>query len=315
MKILFCVARLFRLNTDKTHISIFSRRQLIWSTLLGATLISALPSHAKDRWVQIHADINYSRTYAFEKKDPRYHEVTQFTLTLKAATDQMMWRMDPDGGQQYPSYILLDDIESPFKNSGTATLEASLLSDDHVAKRKDTASAKLNGVIKRWDDFYIEKIAPESSVSVALSSILKLNPALTGAVTNTMISLTETPIEDTLFHWATPVVFDKDEKKYLAKILINSMTPLGPRPKDDYMARMHDLVVASLDISNLAQVGGAVVGSRTAKVVGSTDAWIYTDTVTRDVEVTSDRGNYKETLSITIKPVNTTLAVPRNPDN
>ncbi|NQD37768.1 hypothetical protein HPT27_12090 [Permianibacter sp. IMCC34836] len=302
-------------SKSPTAVKRISQRSRLIMSFVGLIMGSAVATAAgaADRWVQVHADFTYSRTYNFARQEPNYSEKSQFTFNMNGAVDQMMWRMDPDKGEKYPTYNVPDEIPLSFKNSGSLVLNASFQSSDRIANRNDSGSASLRGTLKSWDDFHIEKISPESIIGVELFAQVLMKATLDGNVSSTLPKMPDSRDGDEVFIWTTPVKFDHDTSTFISEIQLQARTPLGPRPGNNFQAKLYDLTVAATELTTAPQIGGSALATRDATITGSTDNWTLKSSLSREVPIGSDRGSYQESMTITIRPVATTLKVPPSP--
>jgi len=263
------------------------------------SLVAALSLRAGDKidWVQIHADIEYTRTgTASTQKDGR------FSYVLKASLDQLMARVAPDEGEKWPSYYNLDEYPRTGKISGSIELSAD------ATFEKFSASAALSSALSSLDDLWIEEIKPMAFVFPGLGAEIRVSAKLNGSVRSDLPGEGSKP-SVAIMSWPTPVAFDEQAGHFVTEGLLRAYPPFGPRPGDQTMGNLYDLLKGSTDEA-LPGIGGLTAPSVGAVMNGTPDNWSLTLVREAKPELNTG-GEYSHQVKINLRLVPKTLPSPK----
>lgn len=270
-----------------------------WVFGILCPLIAALSLRAKDEvdWVQIHADIEYTRTgTASTRKDGH------FSYVLKASLDQLMVRVAPDDDEKWPSYVNLEEYPRTGKLSGSIKLTGDATFD------KFTVSAGLSSSLSSLDDLWIEEIKPMSMVYPGIGAEIRANAKLNGNVNSTLPGNGSKP-SVAIFSWPVPVKFDDDVAHFVTEGSLHVYPPFGPRPNNPDLGKIYDMIKGATDDA-LPGLGGLTAPSVGAVLDGTPDNWKLSLARDAKPDLTSG-GEYSHNVKITLRLVPKTLPTPK----
>lgn len=264
-----------------------------------ASLIAALSLRADEKvdWVQIHADIEYTRTGTSSTR-----KEGQFSYVLKASLDQLMVRVAPNEDEKWPSYVNLSEYPVTGKLSGSIKLSADANFD------KLSASAALNASLSSFEELWIDDIKPMAYLFPGIGAEIRVQAKLAGNATSNL------PVEGSkpalaIMLWPTPVKFDEQEGHFVTEGSFRVYPPFGPRPSNDTTGNLYDLFKGASDES-MPGLGGITAPSVGAVLDGTPDNWSLTLTREAKPDLTSG-GEYSHKVKISLRLVPKTLPEPK----
>jgi hypothetical protein len=250
-------------------------------------------------WVQLHAVISYKRVGTSATASEG-----SFTFTFDAKLDQVMARAKPNEGDKLPAYYLLSEYEPSFRLSGTAHLDAEVTQVD--GDKTYTASASLGNALGKAEDLQLKEVKPANIFGPGFTAMFSIGAHLKGSVKSNYPRMPRVAEEDSVLLWPTPVKFGAEEG-FITEGEYTVFPVLGPRPKDEQMGILYDMVAATDSLPGLGGFRPPAIG---AVVKGGAKDWVMTFHTEKKFE-TGSGGSYTDTISVEIQPVPLTLPLPK----